>query len=111
MKQLFTRLEVVDVRRRRADHALVDISRFVHQAAQPRMCLELATVRQVNGLGRNVIDGRLTVIAQRRQILALAEQPIPRGQRRQREAHRHQIGELLEHGAVIRRNRRRIAPR
>ena len=42
------------------------------------MCLELGTVRQVNGLGRNVVDRRLTVVAQRRQILSLAEQPIPR---------------------------------
>ena len=72
MKQLFTRLEVIDVRRRRADHALIDIGRIVHQAAEPGMCLELGTVRQVHGLGRNVIDGRLTVVAQRRQILSLA---------------------------------------
>ena len=49
MKQLFTRLQVIDVRRRRADHALVDIRRIVHQAAQPGMRLELGTVRQVNG--------------------------------------------------------------
>ena len=108
MKQLFTRLEVIDVRRRRADHALIDMRRIVHQAAEPGMCLKLGAVRQINGLGRNVVDRRLTVVAQRRQILSLAEQPIPRRQRRQREAHRHQIGELLEHGAVIRRSRRRI---
>ena len=111
VKQFFARFQVVDVRRRRPDHAPVDIGRIVHQAAQPRMGLQLDAVGQVHRACRDIIDRGLTVVAKRQEIFFLGKQAVIGCQRCQRELHRHQIGklyigELVKKGALVRRRRR-----
>ena len=71
------------------------------------MRLEPGAVRHVNRPRRDVVHRGGIVITERAKIGPSAEQPVARRQRGQREAQRHQIGQFLEHGPVIRRGSRR----
>ena len=62
VEQLLTRLQIVDTRRCRAAHFLADIARIVEGFAKARMGLEAAPVRQINRVGRDIVDGGIVIV-------------------------------------------------
>ena len=65
------------------------------------MGLEPSAARQINRARGNVVDRGKAVIAEGGEIRPAAEQPAARRQRGQRNAARQQVGELLQHRALV----------
>lgn len=66
MEKLLPRRELIDVRRRGPAIALVDVTRIVQPVAQPRMRFQLRSIGQVDGMGGDVVNGGLSIVAGRR---------------------------------------------
>ena len=77
MEQRFPKLQRVGVRRRRAAVFLVHVTGIVHQTAQAGMGFEPLAARQVNGLGRDVVNRRSSL------LLRLDAEVLNRSERRQ----------------------------
>src|SRR5580692_4045813 len=65
------------------------------------MSFEFRSIRHVNGMCRDVIDGGNAVVAKRREVRPLAEQTAIGRERGQRDAPRQQVRELLQERAVF----------
>ena len=71
------------------------------------MRLQFQPIWHVNGARRDVVDSGEIVVAKRREIWSVAQEPAIGRSRRKRDAGRKQIGKFLEERAVVRWNSKR----
>src|SRR5215471_15522261 len=99
VERRFAHFQIVECRRRRTVHSLMDVPRIIEPQAEAVMRLQLCAVRHVNSVSRNIIDGGEAIVASGRNIYSvaggavfrrgvsernrprLAEQPLENGRR------------------------------
>src|ERR1700722_18028193 len=97
VERRFAHFQIVECRRRRTVHSLMNVARIVDPRAEAGMRFQLRAVRQVHGMGRYVIDGGEAVVASGPETYAVGGAAVFR--RRVSERDRPRLAEqLLENG-------------